>query len=134
MKKTALFCAALAAEAAAFAPSMSPMGGARLLGATTPRAVGLAAARAPRCKRAAAPALRAQLGLNDKDGGTAVDDFKRDGKVRRACLPGSPLPCACPSPERCRAARLRQRPPADQIMLLGTSLTRRGAVPRDRRP
>lgn len=109
--KSVLVCA-LAAEAAAFAPAVSPMGGARLLGATAPRAVGLAAARAPRRTRvAAAPALRAQLGLNDKEGGTAVDDFKKDGQVPRACPSGSPLPSACSTPElRGRAARFCLNP------------------------
>ena len=96
MYRTA-FAAVLAAEsAAAFAPTLSAFGGLRLQGADTPRPA-FATARAPRSLSAGTPALRAQLGLNDKEGNTAVDDFKKDGKV---CLsPGNvnALPDAAPS-------------------------------------
>jgi hypothetical protein len=76
----AAFVAVLAAgHAAAFAPTMSAFGGLRRQGAA--QRLSSATVRAPRRLAAGAPALRAQLGLNDKESSTAVDDFKKDGKV-----------------------------------------------------
>ena len=100
----AAFVAVLAAgHAAAFAPSMSAFGGLRRQGAA--QRLASATVRAPPRRLAAgAPALRAQLGLNDKESSTAVDDFKKDGKVTQLhsqrgsfalCPPCPPAPTAC---------------------------------------